>query len=488
MLLLYRWVPGLAGVSFGWDLELGGGALLWGLSTLVLVEWQAASPGLLLSSTCVSLLVVAAAVAATGGAASSAWVCLFWVALFAAYFFEPPVAPALVAACLAVQALPLAYDPAALSGPFLAQLIIAGTGYVCIGAGVLATRAVLDRVRGRAARLAAEQAALRRIATALIGGNSAQRAFALAAEEIGALLDADLAVIMQITSHGARVTGVWASGGGPPVHDGQTLPIPPGGEIERALLERRAVGMSGGDPDSLAESLGLARAVAAPVTAHGVLWGVLAVGTRIAEGLRPDWETELNAFTEMLATVVVGVEDRARLTAQALTDPLTRLANGRALHQRLVAEAAGGARHGHPLSVAMIDVDEFKAINDSGGHEAGDAALRTIAGCLLSVARAEDTVGRAGGDEFMWILPETHREEALVAVERARNLIAASGFGSRPLRTSAGICDTRATRDPDELVRLADVALYASKTRGRNRATLYEPEVAAEFAARAEAE
>ena len=86
-------------------------------------------------------------------------------------------------------------------------------------------------------------------------------------------------------------------------------------------------------------------------------------------------EQHLMEFGDLLSTAIASIEDRAKLAAQAATDPLTGLANHRTLQQRLSAEVARAIRHDTPLSVAVIDVDHFKQINDSGGHDAGDAML-----------------------------------------------------------------------------------------------------------------
>lgn len=126
----------------------------------------------------------------------------------------------------------------------------------------------------------------------------------------------------------------------------------------------------------------------------------------------------------------------------------------------------------------MIDVDNFKEINDRHGHDCGDAVLRFVAECMRAVVRASDTVGRLGGDEFMWILPDTNSSDAVKAVERARELIAHGGASLDVATTSVGICDTFSTSDRAELVRRADIALYASKASGRNQVTLYDAEVA----------
>jgi putative nucleotidyltransferase with HDIG domain len=97
---------------------------------------------------------------------------------------------------------------------------------------------------------------------------------------------------------------------------------------------------------------------------------------------------------------------------------------------------------------------------------------------MSSVVRVSDTIGRLGGDEFIWILPDTGAHDAVKAVERARELIARGVRGVDVATTSVGICDTSSTTDQAELVRRADVALYASKASGRNQVTLYDADVA----------
>ncbi len=136
----------------------------------------------------------------------------------------------------------------------------------------------------------------------------------------------------------------------------------------------------------------------------------------------------------------------------------------------------------------MIDIDNFKQLNDVGGHETGDELLVAVASCLTQLARAEDVLGRVGGDEFAWILPETCREGALVAVERARRMIAATVREPFRVTVSAGICDTEVTEDPAELIRLADGALYWSKAHGRNQCWIYDPAVVDELSAQERAE
>jgi diguanylate cyclase (GGDEF)-like protein/putative nucleotidyltransferase with HDIG domain len=194
-------------------------------------------------------------------------------------------------------------------------------------------------------------------------------------------------------------------------------------------------------------------------------------------------EQRLLEFGDLLATAIGSLDDRAKLAAQASTDALTGLANRRALHERLAAEVSRAVRHERVLSVAVIDIDHFKRVNDLGGHNAGDEMLAKVGRCLAEHVRAEDSLGRVGGDEFAWMMPETTREQALVAVERARRLIAATASREYRITVSAGICDTNASSHPAQLISFADSALYLSKAHGRNRCWIYDPDAIGELSA-----
>jgi diguanylate cyclase (GGDEF)-like protein len=202
---------------------------------------------------------------------------------------------------------------------------------------------------------------------------------------------------------------------------------------------------------------------------------------------RPE-EQRLMAYCQLVASIVANLAERTRLATEALTDSLTGLGNRRALQDRLGSELATVVRHDHVLSVVMLDVDNFKEINDIGGHASGDDALRKVADCLRAVSRGGDTIGRVGGDEFMWIMPETDRYQAEQAVQRARYLIGEAVTYPVLATTSVGICDTRATTDAEELPRLADIAMYASKVAGRNQVTLYDTAMDSTFSSHARGE
>ncbi|MGE5246101.1 MAG: GGDEF domain-containing protein [Betaproteobacteria bacterium] len=164
-----------------------------------------------------------------------------------------------------------------------------------------------------------------------------------------------------------------------------------------------------------------------------------------------------------------------RLAQLAMTDSLTHLFNARAFDERLHQELERAARYHEPLSLLMIDLDGLKRVNDTYGHEAGDAALRSIASVIRLGLREIDVGARLGGDEFAVLAPSTDAESALVLAERLRALVAkrADGrtgrgttisIGSASLAPSGGQVVTATA-----LMTAADEALYQAKRQGGNR-------------------
>src|SRR6187397_2234897 len=165
--------------------------------------------------------------------------------------------------------------------------------------------------------------------------------------------------------------------------------------------------------------------------------------------------------------------------ARATHDRLTGVANRETLLGTLAAEVDRASRHYKPLSVAFIDIDRFKRINDTHGHNSGDAVLRQVAEVLSGSIRASDSFGRYGGEEFMLILPETLPEDAVGLAEELRTLVMSQQFtiaGNQKLKAtiSIGISGGRGSElQLDMLVDRADAAMYAAKSLGRNRVYLY---------------
>jgi two-component system, cell cycle response regulator len=169
-------------------------------------------------------------------------------------------------------------------------------------------------------------------------------------------------------------------------------------------------------------------------------------------------------------------EKNRELERLSISDGLTGLYNHRHIHGLLAEEFERVGRTNDCMSVAMFDLDRFKAVNDTYGHQAGDRVLIEAADILRESARDIDRLGRYGGEEFMVLLPETCAEDAAVFVERVRREVARRPFDigrDEPLSMtlSAGVAThPHPTIDSVEtLVRLADEALYAAKAAGRNR-------------------
>jgi diguanylate cyclase (GGDEF)-like protein len=475
----YPLLPGAFEGHLVWLLAIAASSMIWGLVSLVVIDWSTMNPYLTHGSTLFAQVGVGVAVASTGGSHSAAWIYLFWIALFGCYFYARPLAMVYVAIAIVVQAMPLIYDSHAVTDGFLPQLIVAGTGYIAVGGIVSTGKRMVDGLRLRAETLAAEQGALQRAASAVIRGEDADHIFELVSADLAELLGCSLVNVSRFESeHSAIVLGTWSDASVRGFKRGEVLEFDPAGGFAGVLNTRSVVRNNNLPEASLARSRGCSSTMLAPIMIGDVPWGVVSLASSDRHAFKRADEQRIQAFAEMLARIVASLHDRARLETEALTDQLTSLPNHRAVHQRLRADLAAAARHGAPLSVAMIDVDNFKETNDRHGHDRGDAVLSFVADCMRRVARASDTVGRLGGDEFMWILPDTPSGDAVKAVERARELIAHGGPSLDIATTSVGICDTSSTSDLAELVRRADVALYASKASGRNQVTLYDAEVA----------
>lgn len=163
-----------------------------------------------------------------------------------------------------------------------------------------------------------------------------------------------------------------------------------------------------------------------------------------------------------------------RLAREATLDPLTGLANRRKLEELAAKSLAVARRHGRPLALLMIDVDQFKRINDQQGHQAGDAALRVLADLCQRQMREEDTLARFGGDEFVALLPHTSLDQALEMAERLRGSVEAFGRAEgcpQPgLTISLGVSGFQpGDASFADLLARADAALYQAKASGRNR-------------------
>ena len=178
---------------------------------------------------------------------------------------------------------------------------------------------------------------------------------------------------------------------------------------------------------------------------------------------------------ELFCRVAQNVESLESISAMrilATTDPLTGLRNRRSFFETAQRRFDAGGRESKPVAVAMVDIDHFKRINDSHGHDCGDVVLAELAGILADAAGEGDVVARFGGEEFCLLVPDLSFEEASEAFESLRHLVqeAEISFGGTriPITISIGVCTTRLD-SLGAMLTEADKALYRSKSDGRNR-------------------
>ncbi|HVS82593.1 MAG TPA: diguanylate cyclase [Pyrinomonadaceae bacterium] len=214
-----------------------------------------------------------------------------------------------------------------------------------------------------------------------------------------------------------------------------------------------------------------------PLIFHERFMGALQVTA--ADQSRAWEENELLLLRTVADQVAVAVNHAnlfAQIQQQALTDALTGCYNRRSFEMQLDKDLLMAKRSQHPLSLVMLDLDKFKQLNDSAGHDAGDAALRKLADCFRQELRGVDSAARLGGDEFVLILPQAYAEGALIVAERLRariEQIEIPQFGN--LSASMGIAAfPEHTTSRAELVLAADAALYNAKRAGRNRVCVAE--------------
>lgn len=221
-----------------------------------------------------------------------------------------------------------------------------------------------------------------------------------------------------------------------------------------------------------------------PINVRGSTWGRLWLdATRkhpaspLTEGPGHSDLTDdaLERYARLAGLAIAHTADRERLVELASTDPLTGLANQRKFQESLASELARCQRYETPLTVALIDIDNFKRINDVHGHRAGDEVLAEVSSRIQSVKRSEALVARIGGDELAMLIPECDAATAHTAIERIRESVAGEPIlDGKSVTLSIGICDSNHTGHPDQLMELADRALYRAKAAGKDLAVTHQ--------------
>jgi diguanylate cyclase (GGDEF)-like protein len=218
-------------------------------------------------------------------------------------------------------------------------------------------------------------------------------------------------------------------------------------------------------------------AVYVPLLKEGELYGIVKVGPKInGEAFT---ENDLEFFATLASQAVIAFEN-ARLYSLAITDSITKLYVHRYFQLRLEEEVARSRRYNSTISLLMCDIDHFKDINDTYGHQQGDMMLREISKILRQNVRTTDIAARYGGEEFAIILPETTQADAKIVAERIRRDVSNYEFpsiisGQPPIKCSMSIGVAGFplnADDKDQLIQKADSSLYRAKDMGRNKVIL----------------
>ncbi len=372
-------------------------------------------------------------------------------------------------------------------GSARSRLVVLALGIVALfGLGGVIVWVMLDRAGRRVVDALVdatdEQRALRRIATSVIRGEEMEETLAIVAREVGVLSDAAAAEVVP-AQVGSAPIALWCAAG-------RRVGAGSGGlgtllamrrpqlDSERPRVRSLVGSAAAADRDLAAQ--GLSSAAAVPVIAAGRLWG--GIGLAFAGPEIPHATLDrIERFAEQTAVVVEQAHVRRLLADQAATDHLTSLPNHRSFHERLTREVAAAQSGGGALSLVLLDLDDFRTVNEGLGHQVGDQVIAEVARRLRQVAAEGDLVARIGGEEFAWLMPGTPGMGAFAAAERARLMMRERPLAPGvSLTISAGACDLSRAADAATLVRLADGALYWAKHNGRDLACLYSPETVRE--------
>jgi diguanylate cyclase (GGDEF)-like protein len=211
---------------------------------------------------------------------------------------------------------------------------------------------------------------------------------------------------------------------------------------------------------------------------HQRLNGRLMVFRDVTE--RKQVEKKLRQANERLQSQLIEIGTlQSKLRSQAIRDPLTNLFNRRYLDETLDRELARSAREGYPVCVIMMDIDHFKQVNDTYGHEAGDHILKVIANTLSTQNRRGDFACRYGGEEFVIVMPNISVHTACQRAEQLRTSLSSLNvqYGRFNLTTTLSIgiaCYPSNGENRESILRAADRALYSAKKTGRNKVITYD--------------
>lgn len=444
-----------------------------GVASLRLINWRHVPTGFFIGFSLISVAMVAIVIWGSGGENSPARSYLVISILFTAWFYPVRVAGFFLLLNILANAAPLVYEHNGGTTDDWLRVFFSTSVFMLVGGSISCGRTLMWLHRKRADRLAAQDRAMRAINTAVVEGADAVETYLSAAREVSELAEGAYSAVLRLDGT-ERVTlmSVW-----PPERAGE-YGFGSSFAVRGKVVEAMRAGRPLYQPDMrgapVCDALGFTSGLIAPIPLRGGPTFIIVLSDMHARSSQ-QYAEELMVVTEPIATAIQSLHDRERLAKQAATDSLTGLANHRVFDAALVTATVAAVESETPLAVALIDVDEFKQINDNAGHEFGDSTLVRLAEAMTSVADPRDTISRTGGDEFAWVMPGACARQACERVEQARELFQRPD-GDHRVTISVGISDVSMATEPAALTRLADGALYWSKAQGRAMTRIYDPE------------
>jgi len=217
-----------------------------------------------------------------------------------------------------------------------------------------------------------------------------------------------------------------------------------------------------------------------PLICQDRVVGALNLADKIdSDGFSREDVALIELFSQLAGSSIGNIKMFERMQRQATTDGLTGLANHRTFYDILEKELWRSRRYGGQISLIMVDIDNFKKINDSYGHRVGDKVIKEISRKIRTCIRQIDTAARYGGDEFVVILPNTALAEATVVAERMVDVVSSSPMTWEKeqiaLSISVGLGQYEGDISPEDITSRSDQALYSAKEAGKNTVRIFEP-------------